>query len=179
MFGKKPEDAANSSMLELLGAGFSQSLEMIADTLGFQTDPALTTEHETAVATERIDTPVGPIEKGTIAGQRFTWQATVNGSAVATARANWLMGEQNLSPSWTFGPEGERFEVSVEGEPSLTLTFHGMHPQDYRHGRDNNPGLTATAMHCVNFVPAVCGAPAGLLSILDLPIVTGRAATGH
>jgi hypothetical protein len=142
MFGKKPEDAANSPMLELLGAGFSQSLEMIA-------------------------------------AQRFTWQATVNGSAVATARVNWLMGEQNLSPSWTFGPEGERFEVSVEGEPSLTLAFHGMHPQDYRHGRDNNPGLTATAMHCVNFVPAVCGAPAGLLSILDLPIVTGRAATGH
>jgi hypothetical protein len=176
MFGKLPEQAADSPMLSLLSGGFFQSLDMIVDTLGFDADAEHTTKHETAVATAPIETPVGRLDKGTIAAQRFTWQATVGGVPVATARVNWLMGEENLSPAWNFGPQGERFEVEVEGEPSLTLTFHGMHPQDYRHGRDDNPGLTATAMQCVNSVPAVCDAAAGLLSLLDLPPVAGRAA---
>lgn len=176
LFGKTPEEAANSPMLDMLGTGFGQSIHMIVDTLGFDIDPELRTTHETAVATAPIDTPIGTIEPGTVAAQRFTWQATVNGEPVATARVNWLMGQEHLAPAWNFGPEGERFEVAVEGEPSLTLTFHGMHPQDYRHGRDNNPGLTATAMHCVNSVPAVCRAPAGIASLLDLPAVSGRAA---
>jgi hypothetical protein len=176
LFGKPPEEAAKSLMLDMLGAGFGQSLRMIVDTLGFDTDAELRTTHETAVATAPIETPIGTIETGTVAAQRFTWQATANGIPVATARVNWLMGEENLAPAWTFGPEGERFEVEVEGEPALNLTFHGMHPQDYRHGRDDNPGLTATAMHCVNSVPAVCRAPSGIVSLLDLPAVSGRAA---
>lgn len=176
LFGKAPEEAAKSPMLDMLGAGFCQSLRMIADTLGFDTDAEYRTTHETAVATAPIETPIGTIETGTVAAQRFTWQATVNGQPVATARVNWLMGEDNLDAPWSFGSEGERFEVEVEGEPGLTLTFHGMHPQDYRHGRDNNPGLTSTAMHCVNSVPAVCSAPAGIASLLDLPAVSGRAA---
>ena len=27
------------------------------------------------------------------------------------------MGEEHLDPPWTFGPEGERYEVEVQGDP--------------------------------------------------------------
>ena len=39
-----------------------------------------------------------------------------------------------------------------------------------------NPGMVATAMHCVNSIPYVCEAPAGIRTYLDLPLMAGRAA---
>ena len=32
----------------------------------------------------------------------------------------------------------------------------------------------ATAMRCLNAIPAVCDADPGLLSVLDLPLLTGK-----
>jgi 4-hydroxy-tetrahydrodipicolinate reductase len=40
------------------------------------------------------------------------------------------------------------------------------------HGGDG--GLIACSMRVVNAIPAVCAAPPGLLSTLDLPLVFGR-----
>ena len=37
-------------------------------------------------------------------------------------------------------------------------------------------GVVATAAHCVNSVPVVCAAPAGIATHLDLPLLSGRAA---
>ena len=71
-----------------------------------------------AVATAPIDSPIGPIEPGLVAAQRFRWEGTVDGEPVVTAAVNWFMGEEHLDPAWTFGPEGERFEVEVDGRPA-------------------------------------------------------------
>jgi 2,4-diaminopentanoate dehydrogenase len=172
-FGKPPEVARNSPMAELLGAGFMQSIDMIADTLGFTLDPAKRTQHEVAVATRPIETPVGPIDTGTVAAQRFTWDGTVAGRPVITARTNWFMGEADFDPPWRLG--GERFEVHFEADPPLHVTFAGLHPERVGVGLDRNPGLLATAMHCVNAIPYVCAAPPGIRSYLDLPLIAGRA----
>ena len=74
-----------------------------------------------------------------------------------------------------FGPEGERFEVEITGDPGAFVTFKGFHPHTIEAGLERNPGIVATAMHCVNAVPYVCDAPPGLLTYLDLPLVSGRA----
>jgi 2,4-diaminopentanoate dehydrogenase len=89
---------------------------------------------------------------------------------------NWLMGEADLDPPWAFGPERERFEVEVTGDPNLLVTFKKLHPHSIAEGLARNPGIVATALHCVNAVPYVCAAPPGLLTYLDLPPVAGRAA---
>jgi hypothetical protein len=176
LFGKSPEEAAKSPMLKILGGGFQQSIDMVAHALGLTLDPERRTVHEMAVATARIDTPVGPLEKGTVAAQRFAWQGTVGGEPVITARVNWLMGEAHLDPPWTFGAGGERFEVEVTGDPPVHLTFKGLHPHSIEEGIRRNPGIVATAMHCVNAIPAVCRAEPGIRTYLDLPMATGRAA---
>ncbi|MEW6270689.1 MAG: dihydrodipicolinate reductase [Thermodesulfobacteriota bacterium] len=178
LFGKPPEVAARSPMLDYLGQGFQQSIDMIAAALGVALDPERRAAHETAVATARIDTPIGPIEKGTVAAQRFTWQGTVRGEPVITARVNWLMGERHLEPAWSFGAGGERFEVEITGDPSLLVTVHGLHPDDptSREASTRNRGIVATAMHCVNAIPYVCRAEPGIRTYLDLPLVAGRAA---
>ena len=176
LFGATPEEAAGSIMLNVLGAGFIQSVHMVADTLGFRLDPELTTSHEVAVATAPIDSPIGPIEPGLVAAQRFRWTGTVDGEPAVTAAVNWFMGQQDLDPGWTFGPEGERFEVEIVGDPPVQLSFHGLHPDSIAEGLERNRGIVATAMHCVNAVPYVCAAAPGLQTYLDLPLVAGRAA---
>ena len=176
LFGATPEVAATSIMAEALGAGFRQSLQMVADVLGFALDPQLRTTHETAVATSPIDSPIGPIAPGLVAAQRFRWEATVGGEPVVTAAVNWLMGEEHLEPAWGFGPKGERFEVEVTGDPSSLTTFSKLHPESVAAGLQRNPGIVATAMHCVNAIPAVCQADPGLRTYLDLPLVAGTAA---
>jgi hypothetical protein len=176
LFGKTPEQAAKSPMLDMLGGGFTQSIDMLADALGFDLDSEKRTTHAMSVATRPIESPIGPIEPGRVAAQRFTWEGTVRGEPVITVRTNWFMGEENLDPAWSFGPEGERFEVEVTGDPSSKLTFHGWHPESVAAGLERNPGIVATATHCVSAVPYACRADAGIRSYLDLPLVSGRAA---
>jgi 2,4-diaminopentanoate dehydrogenase len=176
LFGKTPEEARTSIMADALGSGFRQSVWMVADTLGFDLDPELRTTHEMAVATEPIDSPIGPIQPGTVAAQRFRWEGLVDGEPVVTAAVNWLMGEEHLDPAWAFGPGGERFEVEVTGDPSCLTTFQKLHPHSIEAGLERNPGIVATAMNCVNAIPYVCAAEPGLQTYLDLPLVAGRAA---
>jgi hypothetical protein len=176
LFGATPEEAAASPMVDLLGAGFLQSVDMVASELGFRLDPETSTHHEVAVATAPIDSPIGPIEPGLVAAQRFRWEATVDGEPVITVKVNWFMGEADLDPSWDFGPEGERFEVEVTGDPSSKVTFHGWHPDSIAQGLERNPGIVATANHCVSALPYVCAAEPGIKTYLDLPLIAGRAA---
>jgi hypothetical protein len=176
LFGTKPDVARTSIMLGALGAGFSASVRMVAHELGFDLDDEIRATHDLAVATEPIDSPIGPIEPGLVAAQRFRWEGTVDGEVVITAAVNWLMGDEHLDPPWRFGDEGERFEVEVTGDPGVQLTFHGLHPESIAAGLARNPGIVATANHCVSAVPYVCDAPPGVLTYLDLPLVAGRAA---
>ena len=121
-----------------------------------------------------IDSPVGVIEAGTVAAQRFTWQGTVDGEPVITVRTNWMMDDGHLSDGWTLGEQ--RFEVEVDSTdaPPLLVTFHGLHPPVL--GEDSWIGLIAAAMHCVNAIPYVVEAEPGIKTYLDLPLIAGRAA---
>ena len=177
LFGKTPEEAAQSPMVQFLANGFFQSIDMVAAELRVELDPEKTTRHEIAVATKPVDSPIGPIPPGRIAAHRFTWEATVGGVPFMTVRTNWFMGQEHLDPAWTFGPEGERFELEVQGDPPVKVTFHGLHPASIEEGLKRNRGIVATAMHCVNAIPYVCRAAPGLKTYLDLPLVSGRAAT--
>jgi len=175
LFGKTPEEASSSPMVDLLGGGFGQSMDMVAAEMGFKVDGDIKAGHEVAVATAPIDSPIGVIEPGLVAAQRFTWQHTVASKPVITVRVNWFMGEENLEPAWNFGPEGERFEVEVTGDPSSHVVFHGWHPESVAAGLIRNPGIVATANHCVSAIPYVCEAGPGIKTYLDLPLIAGRA----
>ncbi|MFZ0666547.1 MAG: hypothetical protein WAM97_12405 [Acidimicrobiales bacterium] len=176
LFGTEPEKARTSIMADALGAGFRQSVWMVAHELDFDIDPELRTTHDMAVATAPIESPIGAIAPGLVAAQRFRWEGIIDGEPVITAAVNWLMGEENLDPPWRFGEKGERFEVEVTGDPGVLVTFKKLHPESIEEGLRRNPGIVTTAMHLVNAVPYVCEAEPGLITYLDLPLVAGRAA---
>ncbi len=175
-FGRSPEEALASPMASLLGGGFRSSVRMIVAEMGFAADPRIETVQEVAVATAPIDSPMGVIGPGLVAARRFHWRALVDGVPVVTASVNWLMGEEHLEPAWSFGDRGERFEVEVTGDPSVTLTFKGLQPDSVAEGLVRNPGVVSTANHCVNAIPYVVAAGPGIKTYLDLPLIAGRAA---
>jgi hypothetical protein len=176
LFGKTPEQAATSPMLAMLGRGFEQSIDMLADALDFALDPGKRRTHEVSVATAPIDSPIGVIAPGRVAAQRFTWEGLVRGEPVLTVRTNWFMGERDLDPAWSFGPEGERFEVEIAGDPPTRVRVHGWHPESVEAGLARNPGIVATANHCVSAIPYAVRAAPGIRTYLELPLVAGRAA---
>lgn len=175
-FGGTPEKALTGPMQKLLDGGFFQSVRLIVDRLGFAADPQIRTSQEIAVATAPIDSPMGVIEPGQVAGRRFHWEAVVADTVVVRITVNWLMGEENLDPAWSFGPGGERYEMEVRGNPDTFVTVKGWQPESVEEGLKSNPGVVATAAHCVNAIPATCAAEPGIKDFFDLPLITGRAA---
>ncbi|HZA11073.1 dihydrodipicolinate reductase [Mycobacterium sp.] len=172
-FGGTREEAEHGPMLKMMTGLFTQSLDMVLRTLGLADRAQVRTVHGIAVATAPIDSPIGPIEPGRVAGQRFHWEAVVDGEVVVRIGVNWLMGEENLDPAWTLG--GERYEIEVKGNPDAFVTIKGWQPETVEEGLVSNPGVVATAAHCVNSVPYVCAAPPGIVTSLELPLVAGRA----
>ena len=76
----------------------------------------------------------------------------------------------DLGPDWP-QPAGQGcYRVQLTGEPNYTLDLRLLGSD----GDHNTAGLKATAMRLVNAIPAVVGAPPGLLTALDLPLITGH-----
>lgn len=177
-FGLTPEQAMNGPMASLLEGGFKASVRMITDELGFNAEPRIRSTQEVAVAVTGTDELIVPMEAGTVAARRFRWEAIVDDRPVVTAAVNWLMCEVELDPPWTLGPDGERFEVEITGDPHVSLTFKGLQPETVEEGLIRNPGVVATANHCISAIPYVCEAAPGIQTYLDLPLIAGRAAPG-
>lgn len=175
-FGGTPEDALSGPAQKMLNAGFIQAVKMCVDKFGFRADPKITARQEISVATAPIDSPLGVLEPGEVAGRRFHWEALVDGDPVVRVTVNWLMGEENLDPPWTAGPAGERYEMEVKGNPDFFVTVKGWQPETVDEGLVSNPGVVATAAHCVNAIPVVCAAQPGVATYFDLPLFTGKAA---
>ena len=56
------------------------------------------------------------------------------------------------------------------GRDTLQIDFQ----MEGESGDHNEAGLLTTAMRLLNAIPAVCAAEPGLLSVLDMPLVTGK-----
>jgi 2,4-diaminopentanoate dehydrogenase len=175
-FGDTPEKALTGPMQKMLDSGFIQAARMCVDKIGFNADPKVRATQEIAVATAPIDSPLGVIEPGQVAARKFHWEALVGEEVVVRITVNWFMGQENLEPAWSFGPAGERYEMEVKGNPDFTVVVKGFQPESVEEGLESNNGVVATAAHCVNSVPAVCAAPPGIATYLDLPLISGKAA---
>ena len=178
LFGKTREEVENSMMPKFMAGGFLQSIDMLADAMGFALDAEKTTQHDIWLATAPIDTPMGKIQPGQVAAQRFDFQGRVRGEVVISAAVNWYMGTEDIEEGFSIGDGGERYEARIEGDPPVHVVLHGIHPDgslSLEEVQKRNPGMVATANHCVSAVPSVCRAAPGIRSYLDLPPAAGRA----
>jgi 4-hydroxy-tetrahydrodipicolinate reductase len=145
------------SVVRQLAAGLGVELESVQEW------------YERRPAEETFEIPSGTIEKGTAAALRFEVRGLLRGRpAIVLEHVTRL--RDDLAPDWP-QPSGQGcYRVVVSGEPAYTLDLRLLGGD----GDHNTAGLKATAMRLVNAVPAVVGAPPGLLTALDLPLITGR-----
>jgi 4-hydroxy-tetrahydrodipicolinate reductase len=109
------------------------------------------------------------VEKGTAAALRFELRGMRAGRPVVVLEHVTRLRD-DLAPDWPQPAGHGCYRVEVTGEPNYTLDLRLLGTN----GDHNTAGLKATAMRLVNAVPAVVGAAPGLLTALDLPLVTGR-----
>jgi hypothetical protein len=125
--------------------------------------------HDRVPAPEAFDVASGRIEAGTTAAMRFEVRGMVDGvPRVVLEHVTRL--RDDLAPDWP-QPTGQGgYRVVLTGEPNYTIDLQMLGGD----GDHNTAGLKATAMRLVNAVPAVVAAAPGLVTALDLPLVTGR-----
>jgi 4-hydroxy-tetrahydrodipicolinate reductase len=140
---------------------------MVGDALGVELDE-IRESHDVAAMETPVDVEVGRIEAGTIAAIRFEVQGIVNGKpAIVVEHATRI--HDSAAEGWPHCAGGDNcYRVILEGRPRLTCELD----MEDEHGGDG--GLIACSMRVVNAIPAVCAAPAGVLSTLNLPMVFGR-----
>ncbi|MEU4831176.1 dihydrodipicolinate reductase [Streptosporangium sp. NPDC023615] len=125
--------------------------------------------HVRLPAPERFRISAGTIERGTAAALRFEVRGVRDGRAVIVLEHVTRLRD-DLAPDWPRPAGAGCYRVTVRGEPDYTLDLRLLGSD----GDHNTAGLKATAMRLVNAVPTVVEAPPGLLTALDLPLITGR-----
>ena len=125
--------------------------------------------HERVPAPEAFEVAAGRIEKGTTAAMRFEVRGMARGAAKVVLEHVTRLRD-DLAPGWPQPPGQGGYRVVLTGEPNYTVDLQMVGGD----GDHNTAGLKATAMRLVNAVEAVVEARPGLLTALDLPLVTGR-----
>jgi 4-hydroxy-tetrahydrodipicolinate reductase len=142
-------------------------VKMLAAGLGVEIEE-LREVHERRPATEKIDLGFGVIEEGMTAALRFEVQGIVGGQPRIVVQHVTRLDDA-LCPDWPQPVGAGGYRVVVTGTPSYQCDVQ----MTARPG-EGDPGVIGTAGRIVNAIPFVCGAPPGLLSALDVPLVTGR-----
>lgn len=160
-FGMDPVayEAHTARYRRWLSGLFAESVHLVADGLGRPVDDLDTTEEVELAATD-LELAAGPVPAGTVAGQRWTWRGLVGGAPFVQLEAVYR-AHPSVAPEW--GPKG--WLLRMDGAPKVTLELE----------RWISNGLLATAMHAVHAIDPVCRAEPGIRTVLDLPLIVGRA----
>jgi hypothetical protein len=142
------------------------TVNLLAEGLGVTLD-AVTSWYEKRPAVKPIRIGAHTVEPGTMAALRFEVRGIVAGRAAIVVEHITRL-DDDLVPEW---PQGRgSYRVIVTGFPKMRCELEF---EDER-GDHAVGGVILTATRIVNAIPAVCTAQPGLLSALDLPLVTGR-----
>ncbi len=96
-----------------------------------------------------------------MAGHRWSFNGLAGGRPLITLECAYVADTRRCGDWATPG-----YSVRIDGRPSVALRA----PDDWV-----SNGLTAAAARAVNAIPAVCDALPGIRTVLDLPLISGRA----
>jgi hypothetical protein len=153
----------STSMILLPGVTASiwgPSVAMLADAMGVTLD-SIDEAHRIIRADEDFEIPFGRIAKGMVSGMSFEIRGMVDGEARIVIEHITKLRREDFPE---YGLD-DVYRVNIEGEPNIkvdmTLT------SDF--GDSTHAGYIVAVTPVTNAIPAVCAAPAGVLTYLDLP----------
>ena len=154
----------------VLNMAWGGVVRQLAAGLGITLDEPLTEEVDRRPAERDVQSVSGEVKAGTMGAVRFQVIGKVDGvPRIVLDHVTRTAPDQ--VPQWPTPTEGDGcYRVVIKGEPAMQCEFthHG------EHGDHNVSGMIVTAQRLVNAVPAVIAARGGLVTALDLPLVTGR-----
>jgi 4-hydroxy-tetrahydrodipicolinate reductase len=160
----KPLSSFDERRLGMVRSGFSQSLRLLGDSLG---KPIESIEATAEVAAARNPIEVrgpggGVIQPGTLAAERVTLTAMHRRRPFITFRANWYCS-MDIDADWPLRDVGWR--VQVAGDAPLDVEIRFPIPKE----KMSDVLCGYTAHRPINAIRAVCAAPPGMVSTIDLP----------
>lgn len=131
--------------------GFSESVKMIADSIGWKVDKI---EQQMKPIVTNVDrkSPYGFAAKGDVAGVNMTGQGYVDGEVKID-----MIHPQQIEPEMEGTFTGDY--ITIKGTPEVNMSI----------SPEVEGGLGTIAM-CVNMIPHVINADAGLKTMIDLPV---------
>lgn len=149
----------------VLSLAWGGTIRAVAKGLGVELDE-IKEVHERRAADRDIEVAYGTVEKGTTGGLRFEVQGIVGGRPAIVLEHVTRMSD-DIAPDW---PQGKGYRVIIEGEPRMTVSLD----MEDRHGDHAVGGVILTANRLVNAIPTVVEHAPGMMSALDLPLITGK-----
>lgn len=168
-FGKDPAELlANPRRSPTTYQYFYASMDMLAKAMGKEIDK-VTTRFEVATATKDIVHQYGEAKAGTVGGQHYEWTAWAEGAPLIVYHFYWQLGE-DIQPLWWQVNE-DCYRVVIKGDPALEVKLMGGLRED---GSRPFLGLPWTGLVAATAVQAVCDAPPGVVTHIDLGVVQPR-----
>lgn len=113
---------------------------------------------------------MGTFEAGTQGAFRFEIRGLVGGKPQYVLEHVTRI-DDSCATDWPYPPEGRGcHQVIISGDPDLHVTIHG---QDHHEPGPAGGGNATAANWIVNAIPGVCQAQGTVLTIMDLPPLTG------
>lgn len=168
-FSCEPETPGLAESVAEESAVFAEAAAMMADAIGADLD-RMTFDVTFTPATGDSDLGFMTIPEGTVAGVYGYHRGWVGDRNVVSVGFNWTMGEHVVPPK----PLEHGHVIQVFGVPNMRTVLHCLPPKDWNEPGFMGLGMIYTAMPVTNAVPAVVAAPPGIVTLKDLPPVTGR-----
>ncbi len=154
----------------ILSTAWGPVVRLIAAGLDVTLDEPLIEKVDRRPAEVDTTSVSGDIAAGTMGSVKFQVVGTVDGVPRITLE-HVTRTHPDQMPEWPKPHEGAGcYRIEITGEPQMKVEFshHG------EHGDHNVSGMIVTAQRLVNAVPAVVAAEPGLITALELPLITGR-----
>jgi hypothetical protein len=144
------------------------ALRVLAEALGLEVSE-IRSEVTRHALEATVTNAMGTFAQGTQGAFRFEVQAIVDGRPKLVVEHITRITD-STAPQWPSPKKQGHHQVRITGHPDLVVTVECEDDE----GNHAGGGNSAAAARLVNAIPAVCDAPAGLLSAADLPLITGR-----
>ncbi len=171
-FGRPIDDPELPTMVASATAVFGDAVRLTADALGLELDE-VRCDAEFAQTTTDLDLGSWSIAAGCVAGVAANWQGVHQGRSVVQLKVMWRKG-QTLEPNWKVQ---HGYIVDVQGSPNVHTKLTIAPPADFvAHSMKDYMvlGMIITALPAINAIPAVCAAAPGIVTYMDLPLITAR-----
>jgi hypothetical protein len=153
----------------VLSIAWGTAIRQLAAGLGIEVDE-IVESYQREPAPEDFDIAVGHVAKGTLAALQFEIRGMVDGHpAIVIEHITRL--RPDLKPEWPQPASGGgSYRIEITGEPSYAVDI----VPGSRKGDHNHAAIAGAAGRIVNAIPDVVAAAPGIVTTLDLPLVTGK-----